>query len=376
VIQNEMAKNPFVMDQLTAPITDAIAKSIAAWTPSASTTAIARSTIGNLRALSRLFLHSAVAADTPPATGGVPQLLTIQGASELSGFTLNLGDDNASVYLQNSKRRPGTARVFLTGYTDQNGVHTDLDNVEERGDQIPVPATQRLTTGSAISSIGSLFASIFTGKDPKTGTLPWSPINSANIPLSAQDGAVETDLDVVVLVGVWNGAQPDTSGIYAAKSNELRHDVLLLRAKEVFDATILAILENLGIGGFAIPDISIDNVEKLLNSLSSVPELPAILKYVDDGVDFIQCTAYALGSEGLVDTAHVARYSLYREALLEYVQASAGAQAEYIDSMQARVEAAATDARGKFLNASKRVLAAVSVVLLGVDTIVLFFVIS
>ncbi|MFT3790091.1 MAG: hypothetical protein QM741_03245 [Rudaea sp.] len=376
VIVAEQAKNPFVMDNLSAPVVEAINAAVAGWLPSAQSVAALRDATRTLGRVAGLIS----ATDDPPhmtaaaENDSAPQQLLLLDEAEKSGFTLLLGDDNASVRLQNSKRRPGVARVFVTGYTDGSGTHTILPSAQMQGEKTPIPATRRLTAFSAFGSIGSLLSAAWNGQDVATGTIPWSPIESPAISIEGREGAVTTDIDLVVMTGVWNGQGPALAPNYANYADLLGDDLFKLRAKQVFDATIMAILENLGIGGAAVSNLSEDTTIRLLNYMA-VPDFDVILRQIREGTSFYNAFRGLLSYFDKAQLESMFEEETYLAALEQYTLAAQ--EIPTINAVNAaalqfnieQVETAATNARNKLVNAGRRIVAAVSVVLAGVDTL-------
>lgn len=373
VIIAEQKKNPFVMDNLSSAVVEALNSAVAGWLPSAQAVATLR---GATRVLGRVASLVSTSNHSPRVTAAAenssaPQQLLLLGEAEQSGFTLLLNDDNASVRLQNSKRRPGTARVFVTGYTDEDGIHTTLPSVQMQGDKTPIPATRRLTAFSAFGSIGSLLSAAWRGKDVATGTIPWSPIESPTISIGGRDRAVTTDVDLVVMAGVWNGQHPSLGASYANYADLIDNDLFRLRAKQVFDATIMAILENLGIGGAAASNLPEDTTIRLLNYMAN-PDFDAILLQIREGTSFYSAFR---GLMSYLDKAHLETLfeeETYYAAIEQYTLAAQETTAINAAALQVnlqQVKTAATNARNKLVNAGRRVVAAVSAVLAGVDTL-------
>ena len=124
-------------------------------------------------------------------TGG--QFLTIDAGSSArySGVTLTEIDDD-SVRVTNHQVRHGCFYVFQSAYEDAEGARIEISPVEQLGDVVDVPPARNLDSSRRLSEI---LDSLNSAPEP----VVWVPGTAGPVPVEARDGALSTELTMVLL---------------------------------------------------------------------------------------------------------------------------------------------------------------------------------
>jgi hypothetical protein len=240
----------------------------------------------------------------------VQPLQRIEPGNAQSGVTVVQaeGSDGApGLRIQNTKRRPGIAHVYKTGYTPVEGAPFELALAEPLYERIEVPSTQSLSIFNAL-------------KDIVAGTAPWSPVESARYGMPLHPNSERTTYELVYVTPVYDRPEPAfyQEVRYSLQRSAWREELAQMYEQAQMDLVFGAVLEALGFGGIkyssarfataiaAIRAGGTTDVIALLNQASRgsalLPGFRAWLASVSSG-NAIVSGAYRVGVSTLVQQA-------------------------------------------------------------------------
>ncbi|HEY3782133.1 MAG TPA: hypothetical protein VGL56_13700 [Fimbriimonadaceae bacterium] len=246
-ISARLASNPLALDSSDSQVTSAL-----------------RTAYNSILGFKTAILRP---AQKPQTTGKTNALVEVTGGTQ-SGFMVAQDAANEALIGTNTYRRWCRLYLYETGTVDSNGTVTNYPVAKLIGTPISVPSTERL---NLFTTLQALF----------TSTTPFSPVNTAAIPVNIEPNTTQTLYDVVVLgsSGILVDPAFFSEAKYSGQVATWKADQGTLNLQSaVIDILFGMALNMLGVGGLSVfSDTSIAAALKELEAFGDLAWKTAIV---------------------------------------------------------------------------------------------------